>query len=252
LKNIYINTIIMTGTECSSQKDFIKEAALLDLPIQGVEVRREYFPFDQKEKEEEISLILETGKRKNWQVRYSVPEPLFTPTGLNVSFGQWLEEAKRLGAESIKCNIGEVEGISKKAKAELDHYLMKYPIEVTIENDQTQKNGLLKHVLKALSLLKGHHLPIGYTFDLGNWLEVGEDPEESFRQTKSEIRALHLKNLNFEGQVVLLEQGCIPWKEYLAKEWPIVLEYPMNFEELEKEVIQVKEGKCVGKSNNDR
>ncbi len=54
MKNIYINTIIMTGTECSSQKDFIKEAALLDLPIQGVEVRREYFPFDQKEKEEEI------------------------------------------------------------------------------------------------------------------------------------------------------------------------------------------------------
>lgn len=241
MNRLYVNTIIMNGTDCTSQNDFMKELAKLQLPIEGIEVRREYFSSDKKEREQQFLDILETGKLNNWKLRYSVPEPLFTKNGINNQFSEWLAEGKAMEVESIKLNIGNLSGITQIKNSEFKQFLADESFKITIENDQTYDNGSLNNVLKSLSLIEKQNLQIGYTFDLGNWMVIEENPQKSFIETKKYISIFHLKNMNTQNQSVLLDKGQLSWRDYLIEDWPIVLEYPMDFNELKSEIKKVKE-----------
>lgn len=241
MSKIIINTIVKEGIPDISQEEFVKELAQRSPNIEGIELRREYFSTDSQKRENEFLSILETGKLKGWKIMYSVPESLFIETGLNPAFKNWLEEAKQLNVESMKVNIGNLDGIAKVSNSEWMDYLKDSTVKVTIENDQTQENGYLSSVLKGLYLISEQQLPIGYTFDLGNWLVMDEEPLEAFQKTQEFISVLHLKNMNESAQPVLLDQGILNWREYIKKDWPIVLEYPMNFEEITEEIKLVLE-----------
>ncbi|WP_265458020.1 sugar phosphate isomerase/epimerase family protein [Enterococcus sp. HY326] len=237
--NIFVNTIVKEGTPYQDQTAFVKALAELPLSLSGIEVRREYFSKIPAEKQQEFLEILETGKLKNWQLRYSIPEPLFVADGLNPDLSEWLAEAESLAAVSMKLNIGSLAGLQKVSRGQLEKLLPK-ELTVTIENDQTEENGKLAAVLKALTIIEEQQLPLGYTFDLGNWVVMGEDPEAAFQQVKEKITIFHLKNI-FQGQPVLLDQGELNWRKFLAPEWPTGIEYPMSLMELEQEYQKVQE-----------
>jgi hypothetical protein len=240
--DLYVNTIVKEGMALS-QEAFITSLAQRPYKLKGIEVRREYFSLDPVQREAEFLHILETGKHKKWQLLYSVPESLFLSNGLNPDLKVWLEEGKKMGIVSMKVNFGDLQGISSVSKDELNTLLSSYKIKLTVENDQTIENGVLSEVLKGLQLIEENQLSIGYTFDLGNWSVMDQDYEAAFKKMKKDISIFHLKNIDNKKQTVLLDEGVINWRLYLSTEYPIVLEYPMDWFALETEIKKILEVK---------
>lgn len=248
MEDLFINTIAMLGDGIKDQQLFLEKLAQLKPPIKGVEVRKEFFAPEPKKREGELLAILETGKQNGWEIRYSIPEPLFTAEGLNPDFAQWKKEAELLQAVSVKMNIGDLTGIAQVTKEQL----MPLPFQLTIENDQTPENGYLDPVLRALKRIEEQALPIGYTFDLGNWAVMGEDAAESFAKTKERITIFHLKNVDEQQRTTLLDEGIFDWRHFLTGSWPVGIEYPMHLTEVNSEAEKAKEAIQNGESRNDR
>lgn len=241
MKNIFINTIVNNKKDSISQVDFLKKIDHKNIDIKGIEVRRELFSNQSVIRKKEFLAILEIGLQNEWDIFYSVPESLFTTYGVNENLTLWLDEADKMKAISIKCNIGDLSGIKKADKEELDSLLAEYRVQLTIENDQTEVNGKYITTKTAIDLIQKRELPIGYTFDLGNWVIMKEEASEVFASLREHITILHLKNVNSFMETTLLDEGIIDWQNYLLSEKPIVIEYPMEMEEIGEECKRVQE-----------
>lgn len=239
MSDIFLNTIIKNGTSYDEQVDFVRAISKMGLDISGIELRREFFSNSSSERDEQFACIKSIGNQNRWQLRYSIPESMFDNNGLNPEICNYIDEVEKLGAISLKLNIGDLEGIKKVS---LDYLKSTLPdnVLITVENDQTEKNGVLEEVLQALELIEEKNFPIGYTFDVGNWLVMGEDAEEAFIKLKNKITLIHLKN-TLDGDTVLLNQGELNWRKFISKEWPIGIEYPMDMVDLKKEYQLIKE-----------
>lgn len=242
--NLLLNTIISLEEELS-QQDFVQQVAALDLPIAGIELRYEYFPETKDERQAVFQEFLETGKHKDWQTFLSIPLPLFTTNGLHPDLELFLREAEQLNVRSVKMNIGDLTGISQVKTSELTALLDSYQINLTIENDQTEENGHYGPVKTALTAIEEQGLPVGYTFDLGNWLVMEEDPYQAFNALKPYITVFHMKNLQ-DKQTTLLEEGALDWRKFLGLPVPYVLEYPMTVAQIPGEVAKMKEAEQRG------
>lgn len=240
MQPIMINTIVMLGEEGLDQATFVKRLAQAGPVIGGVEIRQELLPQDEFARKAFFLELLETGTQKNWQLFYSVPQSLFTTTGLNPLLENWLAEAAAFGAVSVKVNIGEVAGIKAVHPQELTNLLSNYQLQLTIENDQTEANGRLQPVTEALAEVTAASLPVGYTFDVGNWLVMGEDLQQAFIKLQQQTTVLHLKNVASNRQTTLLDDGSVAWRDYLLAKVPVILEYPMAFTEIAGEVAKTR------------
>ncbi|MDR2976589.1 MAG: hypothetical protein LBV19_04690 [Streptococcaceae bacterium] len=238
---VYINTIV--NKDGISQAEFIKKLANSNLRLEGVEIRRELLPEKKESRLEFFSEVLETGKHKKWNIYYSVPEPLFCPTGINPDFEDYLEEAEAMTAISLKINIGNLAGIRRADRNAFNQLIQSRKIQITIENSQTELNGKAQAVIQALHEINEMNFNIGLTFDSGNWLVMDENPEELFEDLKSFISVLHLKNMNTKNETVLLKDinGQLDWRQFLNTKTPIILEYPMSFEDIAAEVQLVND-----------
>lgn len=240
MQPIMINTIVMLGEKQMDQRAFVKRLAQAGPVIEGVEIRQELLPVDEDTRKAFFLELLETGTQKDWQFFYSVPQSLFTDQGLNPQLESWLAEAAAFKAASVKVNIGEVAGIAAVEPTELAALLAKYQVRLTIENDQTEANGRLKSVTEAIAAVAKGQLPIGYTFDIGNWLVMEEDLDLAFAQLKEKMTVLHLKNIDEKLETTLLDEGTAAWQSYLPKEVPVILEYPMAFAAIADEVAKTR------------
>lgn len=178
---------------------------------------------------------------------YSVPEPIVKEKVPNPSLVQYMEEARMMGASRVKFNIGSLSQADDRAMEKLIQILKRYPIKVSIENDQTLENGRLQAVKEALKRSRqAEKRFVGYTMDLGNWHWQKQNPMDAFHQVKDHITVLHLKNILYkrgEPQTVLLEEGEITWKTVLfeiEKEVPVILEYPMDKNEISGQIDAVQ------------
>jgi sugar phosphate isomerase/epimerase len=242
MARIFINTI--AKEETCSQREFMQQLSELRLPIAGVEIRRELLSEIPQEREKELLEAAELAKKNNWRMMYSVPEALFLKERINPDFITWLEELQVFDGESMKVNTGAVADIVSVDGKQLKELVEKTGIRVTIENDQTAENGTFAATKQALDNINKAELPIGYTFDVGNWLVMQESPEKAFQQLKGAIDVIHLKNMNEERQPVLLDEGMVEWTRFIDGQETIVLEYPMKLSELPKEIERViEEGK---------
>lgn len=243
MKEIFINTIVMLGAGYDDQLSFLADLATLALPISGVEVRQELFSEDSQRRLAELAQVRRLAEKQGWQVRYSIPRGLFEEYGVTESLPQWQAEAAQLQAVSVKMNIGQLAGIEKTTAKELQTGSML----LTIENDQTEANGRLQPVKTALASIQKQDLPLGYTFDLGNWPVMGEVATDCFSELRSAITIFHLKNVNDHKETTLLDQGVLDWRDYLQElDCPVGIEYPMTLEELKNEVELVKEVMQLG------
>ena len=151
-----------------------------------------------------------------------------------------------MGSTHIKFNIGDLENLDIYEIKKLKDIINNFDMKVTIENDQTPENGTLKSVINAIDVINNNSLPIGYTFDLGNWYWQNEDPKNAFNLLNSKITVFHLKNIDILNNVpstTLLSEGKIDWvlmlKE-ISKDVPIIIEYPIEKDNILAEVEQVK------------
>ena len=240
MKKVYLNTIIGQA-EGLTQQQLVDYLLALDLSVDGLEYRYEMFSEAEDARQREFLQFLETGKLKNWDTLLSIPDNLFTSEGLSPKIEFYLQEATQLGAQRIKLNIGDINGISQTSPQELQDLLTTYPIAINIENDQSLANGLFKVVAEAIKQIEEIGLPISYTFDAGNDGVLKEDAAAAFAALKEATSIFHVKNIDEKGQATLLNEGIMDWQAYLELDVPYVLEYPMALSELMNELKIFKE-----------
>lgn len=222
------------------QEKILSEIASLGVSI--AEIRREYL----KKSNEELIEINKLAQKLNLEIYYSVPEKIAYEKKINSNIKVYFEEARQMGSTHIKFNIGDLENLDIYEIKKLKDIINSFDMKITIENDQTPENGTFKSVINAIDVINNTLLQIGYTFDLGNWYWQNEDPKNAFNLLNSKITVFHLKNIDILNNVpstTLLSEGKIDWvlmlKE-ISKDVPIIIEYPIEKDNILSEVEQVK------------
>ena len=122
---------------------------------------------------------------------YSAPEPLFLEDGnLNPRLPQLLEEAQALQALWLKVSLGHFSHTEQFD--DLREWLDNSGMELVVENDQTAC-GRLQPMQRFNEACQTQNLPISLTFDMGNWLWVGDSPEEAARHLAPAVSYIHVK-----------------------------------------------------------
>ena len=122
---------------------------------------------------------------------YSAPEPLFLEDGsLNPRLPALLEEAQALQALWLKVSLGHFSHTEQFNV--LREWLDNSGMELVVENDQTAC-GRLKPMQRFNEACQTQNLPISLTFDMGNWLWVGDTPEQAAQKLASTVGYIHVK-----------------------------------------------------------
>ncbi|HDR2794325.1 MULTISPECIES: sugar phosphate isomerase/epimerase family protein [Enterobacter] len=154
----------------------------------GVEIRRELFS-----SEELLALpaLGESIELLGLLACYSAPAPLFTPDGiLNPDLSRYLAEATTLNALWLKVSLGHFR--DKQPLEELRTLLNESGMALVVENDQTDC-GQLAPMQRFKAACRVLSLPVTLTFDMGNWLWVGDSPEEAARHLAPAVSYIHVK-----------------------------------------------------------
>ncbi|MDD9147947.1 TIM barrel protein [Sporolactobacillus sp. CQH2019] len=232
MRDLYVNTLVykkLLDTGAKKQSELFADVKRLG--ASGIECRREYF--SENVKPEDIQRCGKQAVQTGLSVLYSVPEKLFIDGSVSPDLEKYLQEGGMIGARSVKLNIGEPDGIDKNGACEIARLVDSYRIELTIENDQTLANGRLNFVSDTLELLHKLSIPVGYTFDLGNWLWLHEDPQNALKKVGARATVFHLKNVSSSDgpHTVPLDDGEIDWRRAIRacpEDIPLVMEYPID------------------------
>lgn len=225
--HVSINTaVFLTALQKGvSQSDCIQ--SLATSAIDAIEVRGEFF--DVAHKAEELTKIADFCQQHALGFYYSVPETLFTKEGLNPSLAANLMMAERYHIQGLKYSFGPTPNLGAQAIASLKAILNQTHVQVTIEN-QPNPDGALSTFTANLDWVAQQQLPLGYTFDAGNWYWIDEAPEQAFETLKDRITVFHLKDIQAQD-TVLLGEGQTDWQmmvQALAPKTPIFLEYAID------------------------
>lgn len=168
------------------------QGALLPMIAQsgaaGVEIRRELLTAAELRQLPELArAIAGLGLR----CFYSAPQALFAADGLtNDLLPQLFDEAQQLGAERLKLSLGQFTAAT--AIAELAGFLATQTVKLMVENDQTDC-GALAPLHEFFTRVGLERLPIGMTFDMGNWHWVGQDPQPAAAALAAAVTYIHVK-----------------------------------------------------------
>lgn len=150
--------------------------------------------------------------------------------------------AERYHIKSLKYSFGPECQLTAAQILVLKTKLQQTSVQVTIEN-QPNPFGTLAVFKSKLAYLKDNQLPIGYTFDAGNWYWIGETPEKAFEALSAQITVFHLKDIDHQ-ETVLLGEGTTDWRQLvdgLKKTVPIFLEYAVAPDELAGQIQLVNQ-----------
>lgn len=154
----------------------------------GVEIRRELFNDDELKS---LSTLARTIEQLGLLACYSAPDALFTPDGmLNPMLPHYLAEAGTLNALWLKVSLGHFN--DKLQLDALRALLDETGMTLVVENDQT-RCGQLAPMQRFKAACRVMDLPVTLTFDMGNWLWVGESPEEAARHLAPAVSYIHVK-----------------------------------------------------------
>jgi len=172
---------------------------------------------------------------------YSEPLVLWTEEGeLDTgALERGITRAKHLGAPRLKMSIGGWRKASADSLADLRSILAEHPaIELLIENDQTESGGTLGALQAFFAAADAAGLPLGMTFDMGNWHYLGECPLRAADALASRVRYVHCKGvqrLPAKWVAVPMTQSIAPWRAVLRAlpaTVPHAIEYPLMGDDL--------------------
>lgn len=214
------------------------------LGISKFEVRREWL-----KEPLELAKMKAVSNRLKIELYYSVPDLLFASKLINsTQLEIFFKEAREMGASKIKMTGGFTNDISDQEVATLRGVMKKYPeISLTIENNQERPYAQWQGILKLLGQCRKKELPIGYTYDMGNYIYVSEAADAELAEIATSIEVIHLKDVKVVNQeTVLLGEGDINWSEILKalpNDLPLFIEYPCGsepFSVLKKEIQKLE------------
>ena len=154
----------------------------------GVEIRRELFSDAELAT---LPTLAESIELLGLLACYSAPAALFMPDGtLNPDLTRYLSEASTLNALWLKVSLGHFR--DAQPLDALRTLLNASGMALVVENDQTAC-GRLKPMQRFNEACQTQNLPISLTFDMGNWLWVGDSPEEAARHLAPAVSYIHVK-----------------------------------------------------------
>lgn len=202
-----------------------------DHGLTAVEIRRELF----QDVDEEIQKINQVNKGYNFDIYYSIPAYIFKDGTVDAeAVENYFKEAASLHALYLKLSIGDFNPSESTFPSMLDGLSNKYGIRLTIENDQTRFSG----TIEAAKTYFERCGELGYaakaTFDVGNWIFVGQDPVEASVEIGRYVDYVHLKDISPSGRGLLTvepDDGVVKWRVVMGnmpKGVPVGLEYPLG------------------------
>ncbi|WLI78089.1 sugar phosphate isomerase/epimerase [Kosakonia sp. H02] len=199
----------------------------------GVEIRRELLSDEALAHLPSLAFAIDMH---NLQACYSAPEPLCLADGtLNPRLPALLEEARTLNALWLKVSLGHFR--DNAVLETLRGWLAASTVPLVVENDQTQC-GKLAPMLRFKAACHTLNLPVTLTFDTGNWLWVGDTPEEAARQLAPAVSYIHVKAVVTDG----VHHRAVPPDEHdpcwlallnsLPADVPRGIEFPLEGDDL--------------------
>jgi sugar phosphate isomerase/epimerase len=135
-------------------------------------------------------------------------------------------------------SIGGWRSASAGSLAALRERLTDTTVELLIENDQTASAGSLTALAPFFDATHSQGLPLGMTFDIGNWHWTGECPQQAAAACAARVRYVHCKGVQRQPQrwvAVPLAESAAPWRSVLRAMppgQPWAIEYPLAGDDL--------------------
>jgi sugar phosphate isomerase/epimerase len=201
----------------------------------AIEIRRELFTGDDLG----LDALRKVIEAERLFSVYSAPVELWDSEGvLNRDLMEaMLAEASQLGALFLKVSLGHFEGESDLAA--LKRLREQAPVPFAIENDQTRHGGRIEPVARFLAACREAEIPLGLTFDMGNWRWTGCDVDQAADSLASYVTYVHCKGVhddNGKHRAVPLEAGDPGWRALFGRFPHRVLrsiEFPLIGDDLE-------------------
>jgi sugar phosphate isomerase/epimerase len=203
----------------------------------GVEVRGELLT----DAAAELPAIARAARELGCALVYSSPEGLWSADGAldTVALTRALDAAQTLGAPRLKMSIGGFGAASAGTFPALAQALAGRGIELVIENDQTVAAGTIAPLRTFFAQARAAGLPLGMTFDMGNWHWMGECPLEAARALGAGVAYVHCKGVQRQPHrwvAVPLADSAAPWRtvlRLLPRAQPWAIEYPLQGDDLQ-------------------
>lgn len=171
---------------------------------------------------------------------YSAPMELFAEDGsLNPEMFPLAKEFGRSGAGALKVALGYfIPHVFEIVR--LKEWLTHVPstAKLLVENDQTLHGGKIAHLKAFFESVFPYDMPVGMTFDAGNWVFTGEDVHEAVKKLGRYVAYVHLKEVETEGGHIITKAPSMDSKSVcsmilraLPKNCPVGLEFPMQTKE---------------------
>jgi 2-dehydro-3-deoxygluconokinase len=178
---------------------------------------------------------------------YSVPLNIWKENGeLNEQVIRTaINRAVELGAKFVKLSLGGYDPLKSNVNG-LKELLLELDIEnqklqVTVENDQTCFGGNVRNLYEFLEQCSVNGVPVGMTFDIGNWSWTGEDAYKAAETLGKYVVYIHCKHAEFNSSewiTLPLPSGeNSKWRDILSilpKDVPRAIEFPIHGENLEQ------------------
>lgn len=195
----------------------------------GVEIRRELFTPQQLMQLPQLAQAIVDSRLAAF---YSVPEALFMLDGsLNPQLDRHFAEAQQLNARMLKYSLGHFQpGFDG---SELRDKLAGKTVRLVVENDQTDC-GSLAALERFFHTGEENRIINGMTFDIGNWLWVGDLPLVAADALSRHVHYIHVKAAAPHGdgwRALALDQADNLWRETLAllpADVPRAIEFPLE------------------------
>ncbi|MDY7546159.1 TIM barrel protein [Glaciimonas sp. CA11.2] len=200
----------------------------------GIEIRRELFHDAVCHSVDALQALAKTLNSQQLLAVYSAPTPLFLDDGaLNLdALSDLLREAEALNASSLKLQLGHFAGDVDVSA--LRATLAASNVALLVENGQLQTGGRIADFTNFFAICSMAKLPVGMTFDIGNWIWAGEDPLRAAQQLTPYVHYIHCKGVEGEGMrrfaAAPNEDTLAYWRKCLAvlpKTVPRGIEYPL-------------------------
>ncbi|MHC6227438.1 sugar phosphate isomerase/epimerase family protein [Pseudomonas sp. X10] len=147
---------------------------------------------------------------------YSSPLELWTAQGQpDPRLADKLELARAFGAVALKVSLGHYHaGCDVSALAPL---LRQDGPLLLVENDQTAQGGRLDPLLRFFQQVEAQGLPLGMTFDIGNWQWQEQSVRQAARLLGRWVRYVHCKAVRRQdGRLVAVPPEAADLDEWAA------------------------------------
>ncbi len=149
-----------------------------------------------------------------------------------------LARARGCGAKWLKVSLGYFHpGCDLAALA---HTLKDQPVRLLVENDQTVQGGKIDALQQFLSQARDQSVPVGMTFDIGNWQWQGQCALEAAQRLGTFVEYLHCKAVarDARGKLVAVPPSIgdlLAWQsllDWFSEGLVRAIEYPLQGDDL--------------------